>query len=496
MASGLKRVALLTVAGLALSAAPASAAITTSSVTSPAGPAFQIYNEDTPNTIAVAGSTNSSAPATDQVDLQCFYGPSSSTHKAVATNVPLNPSDGSFSITDGDLSQVQFHACTLRAVPAGSIPGDLTPFTGQVLAVGHRETIRVSGGPNDGTVQDYYVHAQQLSAAADYDSYGSCGLCDAYLLNSEYSQTTTTFFGNDWFPLDDSPSTSGGTRSPIRVDGADAYSVRRAAHTNPEASGLPALTYGYSLDPSNGNLTITESNPIVKCPNPSFPPNETTCPNFLGSGVTVNRTITQESGGHLVFITDRYLSTDGQQHSLDLLPENFQDFNQNGHTVAYKFPGESSFSTHVSGDVVAFSDSVPAAIYVNVQGSPDGTESTGEGAIVLDRPASPATFDYVYQSASQFQFHQTALVTSSCSPSFSFAYASAYQAAFVASLAQGAIERFTGSPATVCARPSGPASQPQAGPTGQRAAALKKCKKKRKPQARKKCRKRAKRLPV
>src|SRR5262249_18380201 len=146
-----------------------------------ASPSFQIYNEDAPNAIAVAGTTNSSVPATDQVDLQCFYGPGSSSHKAVATNVPLNPADGSFSVAGGDLSQVQFHTCTLRAVPAGSIPGDLTPFSGPVLAVGHRETIRVSGGPNDGAVQDYYLLGQQLSAADDYDSYGSCGLCDANL---------------------------------------------------------------------------------------------------------------------------------------------------------------------------------------------------------------------------------------------------------------------------------------------------------------------------
>ena len=429
------------------------------------------------------------------MDLQCFYGPGSSSHKTVATNVALNPADGSFSIAGGDLSQVQFHTCTLRAVPAGSIPGDLTPFSGPVLAVGHRETIRVSGGPNDGAVQDYYLLGQQLSAADDYDSYGSCGLCDANLLNSDFTQTTTTFFGNDWFPLDDSSGTSGGTRSPIRVDGADAYSVRRAAHNNPDAGGLPALTYDYSLNPSNGNLTITESNPIVKCPNPIFPPNETTCPDYLSTGVTVNRTITQESGGHLVFITDRYLSTDGQQHSLDLLPENFQDFNQNGHSVAYRFPGESSFSVHVSGDEVPFPDSVPSSVFVNVQGSPDGTQSTGQGAIVFDRPASPATFDYVYQSASQLQFHQSALVTSSCSPSFSFAYASAYQAAFVETLAQGAVDRFTASPATVCAPSSGPPPPGGQGATGQRAAALKKCKKK-KAKARKKCRKRAKRLPV
>jgi hypothetical protein len=499
MADPLKRATLLAAAVLALSAAPASAAITTSSVTSPASPSFLIYDEDAPNPVSVAGTTDSSAPATDEVDLQCFYGPNSSSHETVATGVPLDPTDGSFSIANGDLSGAQFHACILRAVPAGVVPGDPTPFTGPVLAVGHRETVKVSGGPNDGTTTDYYLYGQQLTAAADYDSFGSCGLCDHYLYDDDFDQTTYTFFGNNWFDLGDNTGSSADVRSEIRIDGADAYSPRRAASINPNAaSGLPALTYGFSLNAANGNLTVTESNPIVRCPNAAYPPNAASCPSFLSTGVRAERTITQESDGHLVLFRDRYVSTDGQEHALDLLPENDQSFNQHGLTVAYRFPGESSFSTHSSGDAVSFADGAPAAVYANVEGAPDGTQSTGQGAIVFDRPASPATFTHVFSSASYFHFRQTGLVTGSCSPTFSFAYASAYLAADVADLAQDAVDRFAASPATVCAPASGPGPTPPtaAEPTGRRAAALKKCKRKKKAKARKKCRKRAKRLPV
>jgi hypothetical protein len=486
MSVALRRLVMLAMLVLALTAAPASAAITSSNVTSPTGTSYQVYDQDSPNTIAVAGTTNSSSPSTDQVDLQCFYGPGSASHQAIATGVSLNPADGSFSIPNASLTAVQFHACTLRAVPAGTIPGSLTSFTGPLLATGHRQSTMVAGGPNDGTTKDFYLYGQQLTAADDYDSYGVCGLCDSDLFDSNFVQTAYTFFGNDWFGTGDHTSSSGSTRSEVRVDGADAYSPGSAYHVNSGASsGFPALTYGYSVDPSNGNLTITESDPLVRCPSPTYPPNNTTCPMFISTGVTVHRTITQESDGHLVFITDRYVSTDGQQHNLDLLPENDQSFFQHGLTVAYKFPGESSFSTHAAGDLVSFPASGPAAIYVNVQGSPDGTQSTGQGAIVFDRPASPATFTYVYGSASLFHLQQTGLVTGTCSPSFSFAYADAYLAADVASLAQAALARFAGSPATVCS------PVPPSGSGGSPATPRKKCKKKKKHSAAKskKCRK-------
>jgi hypothetical protein len=478
----------------------ATASITASSVTGPTSPSFQIYDLDSPNTIAVSGTTNSDLPTTDQVDLLCYYGPASASHKTLATGVSLNPVTGSFSVPAADLNNVKRQACTLRAIPAGSSPSDLTPFTGPVLATGSSQTFAITGGPNTGVLHDYYTWGQQLTGADDYDSYGSCGLCDAYLVNANHSQTTTTFFGNDWFENRDRPFTPGSTRSEIQVDGADAYSPPRAEQINPNAgSGLPALTYEYALDPPNGNLTITETNPLVKCPDPTFPATSATCPSFVSTGVADHRTISQEQDGHLVFITDSYVSTDTRQHNLDLLPENeqrFSDPGSNGLNIGYQFPGEASFNTHGNTDVVSFPDTSPAAVYVRVNGSADGDETSGRGAIVFDRPVSPASFTAAISSLSSLHFHQTGLVTGSCSPTFSFAYAQDYLAANIQALAQSAIERFNASPAVVCSPPPPAPAPAPAGPTGRRAAALKKCKKKHSKRARKKCRKKAKKLPV
>jgi hypothetical protein len=464
---------------LALWIAPqASATITTTSITSPTDPTYSIYDGDAPNTIAVTGTTDSDAAGSDLVDLQCFYG-SGPSNAALATNVPL-AGDGSFSVSAADLANVDDRVCRLRAVPAGTIPANLTPFAGPLLATGERSTHTLSGGPNDGTPYDYYIWGQQLTAAFDYVSIGDCGLYDGYLFDASLAQTAYTFYCNDGLDQQDTYGPSSPTRSELQVDGANAYTSATAQNINDQATpGFPALAHSYSLDPATGNLTIHESDPIVRCPDATYPPDSTSCPSFDATGVRVDRTITQQSDGHLVFFSDRYVSTDGQQHSLDLLPQNDQYFGGPGSDVQYKFPGESSYSTHALGDVVSFPASVPAAVYVNVQGAADGDTSTGQGAIVFNRPASPATFNDV-SSDSELHFHQTGVVTATCSPSFGFAYAQDYEAANVTTLAQTAMDRFSASPATACS-PSGPAPTPTGtAPTGKRAAALKKCKKKHK----------------
>src|SRR5262249_21241307 len=189
-----------------------------------------------------------------------------------------------------------------------------------------------------------------------------------------------------------------------------------------------------SVDPATGNLTINESDQLVKCPDATYPPTSVSCPSFVSTGVRVDRTITQESDGHLVFITDSYVSTDAQPHTLDLLPQNDQYFGHSGSNIEYKFPGEGSFSTHALDDTVAFPSTAPCAIYVKVQGAADGDMTKGQGALIFDRPASPATFNRVDSNVSDFYLHQSGTVTAGSSPSFSFAYAQDYLAANVATL--------------------------------------------------------------
>lgn len=453
------------VAALAL-ASSASAAITSSQITSPTSPAFGIYDENAPNTIAVTGTTTGGTSGVDEVNLDCFSG-SQDLHLAIG--VPL-ASDGSFSVPAADLNNISYELCRLRAVPTGAVPSDLAPFAGPLAAVGHKRTEIIESGPNLGKPYDYFLYAQQLSAADSYYSLSNCGLAGGYLYNANLERTTSTFACNDWFwSYENYEEESASTRSQIQVDGANAYAPSVAEEEiNPEAGGLPAISYSYSQDPLNGNLTITESEPLVKCPDPAYPPTTASCASFIGTGVRVERTIEQTNDGHLVTISDRYASTDSQPHNLDLLPQNDQRFGQfpveNGEAIGYRFPGEGSFHVRHDGESVAFGGEAPGTVFIKVEGAEDGDESTGRGAIVFDRPASPATFNFVRSEESGFYFHQAATVPAGGSSAFRFAYAQGYGDAEVAALAAQAESAFRSAPVPAPPTASVPPSPPSSAP--------------------------------
>jgi hypothetical protein len=417
----------------------ARAAITGSSITTPVDPSFFIADETvaTPP-FAISGTTTGGNRATDAVDVRCYYG---ATSALVAKGVPLK-ADGSFSVPKADLNKVVDLVCRLRAVPAGTTPFDVTPYSGPVIGVGERDSTTVGGGPNDTQLYDFYLDAPQQTAAFDYASLGGCGLNDGYLFDSTYALTTTTFYCNADLLLGEA---SPPTRSELQIDGTNAYAPAQAESINANAAGLPAVSYSYSVDPHTGDFVVHESDPLVKCSTATYPPTTKSCASFATAGVSDTRTITQDHDGHLSSISDTFSSTDGHAHTLDLLWDNSQHFWGNGGNsaqVEYEFPGQSGFSTHVAGDAVSLPARTPGTILVRMHGAADGDASTGQGAIVYDRPAAGATFTNVSTYVSEFTLHQTGNVPAGGSTRFRFAYVQDYQAANVASLAQSASSSF------------------------------------------------------
>jgi hypothetical protein len=411
----------------------AGAAITASNITTPADHTFFIADNDAVSqTFSISGTTTGSSPG-DTVDIRCYYDTGST---LVAGSVPLNP-DGSFSVPSADLSTLEDGLCKLRAVPAGTTPADPTPFAGPRVGVGERDTSKISSGPNAGQVYDYYLWAQQLTAAFDYVSLGGCGVFDGYLFNN-FTLTSTTFYCNAGL-------FSSSTRSELQIDGANAYTPEEAKRINLNAAGLPALSYSYTVDPATGNLVIHETDPLVKCTDPTYPPTTRSCATFVSAGVTDNRTITQDHDGHMSWVSDVFTSTDGQAHMLDLLWDNDQHFRGSGgdsSQVEYEFPGQNSFSTHVMGDVVPLPASSPGTILIRMHGAADGAMNTGQGAIVYDRPATAADIYRIDSVNNEFTLHQTGTVPASGSTRFRFAYVQDYLAANVATMAQAASNAF------------------------------------------------------
>ena len=445
----MKRLGLATVGVLAVGlmlAGTARAAITGSTITTPADLTFSIADLDADSTFAISGTTTG-ANATDKVDIRCYSGTSSS---FVRGNVPLNP-DGSFSVSAG-LAGIDDGICRLRAIPAGTFPSDLTPFAGPRVATGERTTDTVAGGPNAGVIYDFYIWGQQRTAAFEYDSLGDCGLFGGDLFDAALEKTTETFNCNAWFDRFDAPSA---TRSGLRIDGADAYPPAAAARINGAGAGLPGITYSYTLEPGTGNLAIHVSEPLVRCADATYPPTIQSCATFVGTGVTDTRTISQGHDGHVSTITDVFSSTDGAAHALDLLWENDQRFHGatgDSTQLAFQFPGQSGFSKHDAGEVVAL-PAAPGTILIHMDGAPDGDPGTGQGAIVYDRPADSATFIYSAANVDEFNLHQTGTVPAGGSTTFRFAYAQDYTATDLAALTDAAADPF-GSPTVRISSPA------------------------------------------
>lgn len=412
----------------------AHAAITASQITTPSNPSFFIADEDAVSQPFTVSGTTTNGTANDSIDLRCYFG---GTSIKVKGNVPLS-SDGSFSVPAADLNKILGLTCQLKAVPAGQNPADLTPFAGPVIGVGSRETSLISGGNNNGEAYDYALDAQQQTGAFDYASLGGCGLHDGFLYDAAYANTTITFACNGGLLGGDSPNTP--TRSELQVDGANAYAPAQAFLVNSNGAGLPALTDSYTLDAATGNVVIQETDPLVKCSDPTYPPTSSSCATFVSTGVTDNRTITQDHDGHISWITDTFTSTDSKAHSLDLLwDENEQFFGPSGNSslIEYEFPGEGTYSTHATGDTVSLPSSA-GAIFLRMQGAADGDLGTGQGAIVYDRPATAARFTSVTNFGSEFTLHQTGNVPAGGSTRFQSAYIQDYQSSLVAARAQAA----------------------------------------------------------
>jgi hypothetical protein len=415
------------------------AAITASQITSPANPSFFIADEDAAaQTFTISGTTTGGSPSSDKVDIRCYF---ADTSVKVKGNVPLD-SNGSFSVAAADLNSLLDLTCQLKAVPTGTNPGDLTPFSGPVVGVGERESSKISGGPNNGKAYDYALDAQQLTAAFDYASLGSCGLHNGFLYDSTYANTTVTFACNAGLGRADSPAAP--TRSQLQVDSANAYAPTQAFFINSGGTGLPTLTDTYTVDKATGNVVIRETDPIVKCGTATYPPTTGSCATFVSTGVTDDRTITQDHDGHISWITDVFKSTDGKAHAVDLLWDNSEQFfgaSGDSSKLEYEFPGENSFSTHPTGSNFSLPTS-PGAIFIRMHGAADGNTGTGQGAIVYDRAATAAKFTSVTTLGSEFTLHQAGKVPAGGSTRFRFAYVQDYQANLVGTRAKAASALF------------------------------------------------------
>ena len=410
---------------LALGAATARADVNSSTITTPNGTSFLTDDIDAGTVLPVAGTYSADDPG-DSVDVKC-YGQTTMTLKSdVGSNGSFSTSGDLASIVPSAASSPHMNVCRLRAINHGSSPSDLSPFAGPIVSVGRlsRGFFTSATGPNANQTHDTYFGAPQLAAADDYEGLGDCGLQDGLLVDpATLHQSNRLFFCNDWYSATD--VWPGPNRSELVVDGHNAYAPSAIDgnfdHVDLSLSaGYPHFSFGPTRDSSNGNTTINETDDLGTCPNDPYPPTTTSCPTMAGSGVQVQRMISQDHDGRYIRIVDRFVSIDGAAHTVDALVEN--DFFES--TTGYQFPWvDSGFHQHSATDAIPGAPSFPGSIYVKGDiGAADGDMTHPQGAITFSSP--PDSVRFTSPTVFVMAYHRTVPATAPMTLSFTYSMSS------------------------------------------------------------------------
>ncbi len=375
--------ALLAVGALGVFAGPALAAPTATRITSPADPSYITFPATGPTSLVVTGTSNGK---TAKVDLRC----DGTVGLVVKANVAPNAAgDFSTTIPAATMAKLVAQSCVLRAVPANHASTSAS-FAGARLLVGDVRLIALKGGPGNGGVIDYRVRAPQLSGRGMYASAGTCGVLGSATFSSGFTTSA------DVFTCAARLANTIGARSAIQVDGVNSFTPAGAAtlfaHPTSSANlpGLAPLTVAVSTDPATGNLTIRESETILKCApdQTTWPVNPATCTSFVPAGVRLDRSITQSQNGRLAAVIDSWSSTDGKAHRLSAVYENGSTTGA-GFTFPWVGPQVSIFSP---GYLVPPAPTSPFAYQVRYASAGDNNTHHDQGVAIVQLAPTALAF--------------------------------------------------------------------------------------------------------
>lgn len=359
----------------------------TSSISAPASP-FGALVLEPPGRFAVAG-----AASFDPVDVRCAY-------RDPAGNVVAAPLAGGDGVTVGggafshalDLPPAQ--ACRLLALPSGPAPDDLSPFSGPLLLGAERLLGTVGGiGPNAALVKGYRVASGAARLNAELRDVASGGAPSA-LAPVDSAGDVPRHADTLWLvgaALRPQASAAGETRSGLQVDGINAFAPGGAATLHPgsaSASGLPGIALErLEVDPLTRELELVTLEPFVTCGAANVTAqdaDETNCGALRASGVALRRAVLVHPASRSVEVRDRWISTDGREHSLDALYEH-------AHATASGMPGQrfpwadgESWSARGAGDAVDPPPGRVATLFTRAKlGSPDEDAQGTQGSLTI-----------------------------------------------------------------------------------------------------------------
>jgi hypothetical protein len=199
---------------------------------------------------------------------------------------------------------------------------------------------------------DYTAIAEEgdgLDTAKDAGSCGVNGIVTITVPDMEVHGANKTVCA---FALSQSNITGSGTATAtaIKVGTHPAYLPSAVHDYLNDAGGLnlglpqTALTVSTRRF-ANGDMTITESAPLVRCSGgDAFPPTAVTCPTLVSTGVRFLRVVNLFRGAHQARLRDTFVSADGHWHSVSAQYQAGPQSQATG-AVGYTFPNHGSTFT-------------------------------------------------------------------------------------------------------------------------------------------------------
>lgn len=383
------RILVIALAAIGLLAIPslASAAVTTTTITSPADGSIVVWDDRTDTGTSSIVGTAPGASDGDLVDILCY-----SSHgyvDAIAQDVPV--AAGAFSLVD--LSSGSGRICRLRAVPADTEPADTTPFAGPLVEIDEIwVNLENPFDPGNLKTTGFGVYAGQIDGSMYWNAAGDGGFEGELVDLTTFSATEEVFDGTHHF----NGLNGGNTESPIQIDGVNGWlttNLGGSAYEN--EPNFPLLTIDPTIDTQTGDMTLETSEGLITCTN------DTTewwvsgqeCPPLLETGVRLDRTITQSEKGGKAVIVDRWVSTDGQPHTISLkYREEFRFVDSESPAAQFRFPGHSPIVSPLNGATVSGPFPDNGMIYVNDPAYPDGSTLVGRAGIKMRNGADSAFF--------------------------------------------------------------------------------------------------------
>lgn len=419
-------------------AASASATVTASNITSPADPAYVLYDRSTQSPTSILLTVKGTTTGEGKVDLRCYYGKEVGSYNTIAAGV--EPVANAFSV-EVKAESLPIRPCVLRAVPSGDKeahePGSGGPFQGPRL-IGSEFHFFTAASSNYG----YELEAVTLSSSLSIESAGDCGLDYSNLFAAASLAQSDHLFDCAGALYQYDLATE--KRSETQIDGVNAYGPANARAVQNELSvtipGAPQVKVTETFE--GGLATIHEIDPLVRCaPETIVPPTSKSCTEFVPLGVQLERIWQTSDAGQVAEMTDRWVSTDGRAHELGALYDQ-ETVNAEKEGGAYEFPGTGKFAAIAEGQEMVL-PAGPGGIYYKedaaTPGSGDGQHP--QAAIVYDRsPSSPVV---VYRSTEAkegyngFEMPYRGTIPAGGAYTLQMAFVQAYALSEVQSLTEG-----------------------------------------------------------